>query len=764
MWTILAFSQKEASIWYFGQYAGLKFEDNGSITPLTDGKFYFAEGCSSIADTDGNLLFYTNGVTVWNKEHQIMLNGTGLSGDSSTTQTLIVPKPNSISIYYIFTCDYQGNPRGLRYSEVDMSYNNGLGRVTSNKNILLTTPVCEKICAVKNATEDGYWVVAHGYGNNSFLAYSLTAVGVNPQPVISNIGKVVSVDISGQNAMGYMKFSPSGMKLISCNTALNNTELYDFDTSSGQITNPRIVSENYRNYGVEFSPSEKIVYITGIYFKLFQYDLTASNIPSSEVILYDSKKDLFLKALQMGINGKIYGSISEQNYLFTINKPDVLGTGCDFQLKGVTLPSGICSSGLPQFVQTLFRPNPKIEFKNNCLGNAVSFTLNTLNTFQTFDSVIWDFGDGTTSNEMNPTHQYTKAGNYTITATSTSSVGKTVTTSKKITIYNTPVANIANAIFACDDAINDGKETFDLTAQTPVILGSQSISDFNITYHLSQENADSNTEAIIDSAVFTNTSNPQTIYARVENKLSPTCFATTNFQLIVKPYPVLIMNDSYSICEDKSVTINAPMGFLDYNWSNGATGSTTTMTKAGNYSLTVTKDYGTIICKTVKDFVVYNSNIATINKINIQDWTDSQNTISVQTTGNGDYEYSIDGINYQDSPVFSDLSSGEYTIYVNDKKGCGVVTDEVFLLTYPKFFTPNGDGFNDTWKIKFSSHEPELKVTIFDRYGKFIKQLNLENDSWDGKYNEHDIPSDDYWFVVIRANGKEYKGNFSLVR
>ncbi len=761
MWTILAFSQKEASIWYFGQYAGLKFEDNGSITPLTDGKFYSAEGCSSIADTDGNLLFYTNGVTVWNKEHQIMENGTFLYGNHTTTQTLIVPKPNSNNIYYIFTCDYQGNKEGLCYTEVDMSYNNGLGKVTSNKNILLATPVCEKICAVKNATEDGYWVVAHGYGNNSFLAYSLTAVGINKQPVISNVGKVVSADQTGHNAMGYMKFSPSGEKLIACHNKSYNTELYDFDTSSGQISNPRIVNENYLNYGVEFSPSEKIAYITGIGFKLFQYDLTSSNIPNSEMVIYDPGESLTFSALQIGINGKIYGSINLKNYLFTINKPDILGAGCDFQLKGVSLPSGNCLLGLPQFVETHFRANTTIYFKNKCVGKSASFSLKTN---QLINAASWDFGDSTTSNEINPTHQYTKAGNYIVTVTSTSSVGKTVTTSKNITIYDTPIANIANTVFACDDATNDGKETFDLTTQTPIILGSQSASDFNITYHLSQEKADSNTQAVTDGAVFANTLNPQTIYARVENKLSPTCFATTNFQLIVKPHPVLIMNDFFPICDGKSVTITAPTGFLDYHWSNGETGIATLITKAENYSLTVTKDYGMITCETAKDFMVYNSNAATIIKINTQDWTENQNTISIQTTGDGDYEYSIDGTNYQDSPVFTDLSSGEYTIYVNDKKGCGVVTDEVFLLTYPKFFTPNGDGFNDIWKIKFSSHEPELKVTIFDRYGKFIKQLNLENDSWDGKYNEHDIPSDDYWFVVIRANGKEYKGNFSLVR
>ncbi|MDI1307453.1 MAG: T9SS type B sorting domain-containing protein, partial [bacterium] len=123
----------------------------------------------------------------------------------------------------------------------------------------------------------------------------------------------------------------------------------------------------------------------------------------------------------------------------------------------------------------------------------------------------------------------------------------------------------------------------------------------------------------------------------------------------------------------------------------------------------------------------------------------------------------IDGIHFQDSNQFSNIISGQYTIHVRDKNGCGTVTDEVYLLMYPKFFTPNGDGYNDTWKIKFSDYELGITVKIFDRYGKFIKEL-FENASWDGMLNGHELPATDYWFVVTRASGKEYRGHFSLKR
>jgi gliding motility-associated-like protein len=180
----------------------------------------------------------------------------------------------------------------------------------------------------------------------------------------------------------------------------------------------------------------------------------------------------------------------------------------------------------------------------------------------------------------------------------------------------------------------------------------------------------------------------------------------------------------------------------------------------------VTENHGTTICSSTKNFTVVKSNIATIQEIISSDWTDNNNTISVQLHNNsqGDYEYSLNGIDFQDSNVFSNLEAGEYTVFVKDKNGCGMVSDELYLLMYPKFFTPNGDGFNDFWKIKFSENEPNLTVKIFDRYGKLVKQLATNSMGWDGTYLGKAVPSSDYWFVVTRNNGKEYKGHFSLKR
>lgn len=123
----------------------------------------------------------------------------------------------------------------------------------------------------------------------------------------------------------------------------------------------------------------------------------------------------------------------------------------------------------------------------------------------------------------------------------------------------------------------------------------------------------------------------------------------------------------------------------------------------------------------------------------------------------------MDGIQYQDSNIFENLYPGIYQVFVKDKNGCGIVDEEALLLNYPQFFTPNGDGYNDTWYIKFSQFEQKFDVKIFDRYGKLLKVMD-SLDAWDGTYNGRLMPSDDYWFYVTRADGKIHKGHFAMKR
>ncbi len=208
---LLLFSQNEAGIWYFGSNAGIDF-GTGSPVAITDGQITTSEGCSTISDQNGDILFYTDGVHVWNKNHTYMDNGTELMGFWSASQSsLIVPNPSNNGIFYIFTVDGMENNlvNGFRYSIVDINQNNGLGKVT-DKNILLFTPSCEKITATKHANGIDFWVIAHEWDSNSFYSYLVTSSGVG-SPIISSVGINHSGNI--RNSIGYMKASVQGDRI-----------------------------------------------------------------------------------------------------------------------------------------------------------------------------------------------------------------------------------------------------------------------------------------------------------------------------------------------------------------------------------------------------------------------------------------------------------------------------------------------------------------------------------------------------------------------
>ena len=328
-----------------------------------------------------------------------------------------------------------------------------------------------------------------------------------------------------------------------------------------------------------------------------------------------------------------------------------------------------------------------------------------------------------------------------------------------ISLINTLPANNYAELF-CDD-LSDSSEKVNLSDYNSKLISNTS--GYSFSYYstfLGAENQLTGSK-INNFSNYTLALGDNKIYVRI--KSNTPCYAIVELKLTLLSKPKITIPDVVPICENNTITINAGSGFDSYLWSNGATTSSILVTNPGNYSVTATNNYSTISCSSTKNFEVRKSNIAIITSIDTQDWTDNQNTISIFVTGAGDFEYSIDGTNFQDSNQFSALYSGEYTVHVRDKNGCGTATDEVFLLMYPKFFTPNGDGFNDTWNIKFSDLETNLSIKIFDRYGKLIKEL-IQNNDWNGTMNGYELPSDDYWFIATRADGNEYKGHFSLKR
>jgi gliding motility-associated-like protein len=226
--------------------------------------------------------------------------------------------------------------------------------------------------------------------------------------------------------------------------------------------------------------------------------------------------------------------------------------------------------------------------------------------------------------------------------------------------------------------------------------------------------------------------------------------------------PANFGDEIFRLCPNETITLSIPNTFSSYNWSNGDTDFETQVNAIGTYTVEVTDTNG---CKATKTFnVTASAPAANIDAI-INDFSDNNSITITYTDNGGDYEFSIDGTTFQDSPTFNNLEAGQYTIYVRDKNGCLPTPSKIiYVLDFPKYFTPNNDGYNDVWKIDNLQLSGLSYISIFDRYGKLIKQMNSNASGWDGTFNKKQLPADDYWFVLTLYNGKTLKSHFTLKR
>jgi|GEM_PF-1397713 len=336
------------------------------------------------------------------------------------------------------------------------------------------------------------------------------------------------------------------------------------------------------------------------------------------------------------------------------------------------------------------------------------------------------------------------------------------TTYAYISSYFRPLPVVTDFDTLICDNLNDGTEPVNLTLYHSKFITNPNNYSFSFYKTLRGAQALDSNEYISNSSAYNLNVRNKTLYVVVKDIYGCTSIAKLNLELIDTPVPSI--KDLYYLCENFTVDLSETKLFDSYLWSTGETTPKIVVAKPGIYTLTVTETHGNVICSTTKSINVILSNPAIITSFETDDWTNYDNVITVNVTGLGDYEYSLDGFTYQDSNVFSDLALGEYTVHVRDKHGCGISRDDTYLLMYPKFFTPNNDGFNDFWRIKLSENEPNLIVKIFDRYDRFIHQFDSNYKGWDGNYNGKPAVADDYWFVVTRQNGKQHKGHFTLKR
>jgi hypothetical protein len=354
--SVTAQAQREQNNWYFGKGAGLNFSGD-SAKVVTNGRLYTEEGSATVSDKEGNLLFYTNGVTIWNRNHKVMPNGNGLLGGNSSTQSaLILPKPGSETIYYVFTTAIQAQSDGLRYSILDMAKDNGNGDLVYKNNFMIA-PATEKLTAVRHNNGKDWWVIAHRWNSNAYMTFLVTENGVETTPVMSNVGSVHGGP--NRKAIGYLKPSPDGNMLAA---ALwnddSNFELLRFDRKTGRISDPILFKGFTEAYGIAFSPDGTKLYGTMKgdgkdkgKAQVVQFDLQAGSpgaiIKSATVVATSGSPSI--GALQTGPDGRIYVARKDNLYLGIIYNPNDKGKAVRYKDNGIKLAGRRSDLGLPNF-------------------------------------------------------------------------------------------------------------------------------------------------------------------------------------------------------------------------------------------------------------------------------------------------------------------------------------------------------------------------------------------------------------------------------
>lgn len=582
--SIHSFAQNQAANWFFGYGAALQFDlGANTVNSVNGGALSTNEGCATISDAMGNLLFYTEGSVVWNRNNAVMPNGSGLYGDSSSTQSaIIVPKPNDSNIYYVFTVDngVDGNNFGLNYSIVDMTLNGGLGNVTS-KNINLL-PICsEKISAVlKDCITKSIWVITYasqsGNGNNfnTFYAYEVSNTGVNLTPVVSTFS-----GIGTQEPRGYLKLSPDGEKLVCANMG-SGLHLFDFDVATGIVSNEKLLSINTSSnsaYGVEFSPNSQVLYAhstndsqstsaSAHQSTLSQFDLTAANISNSRITI--DQRQLYRGGLQLGPDGKIYRALSASYevglpFLGVINNPNVLGPGCEYQHNAVNLAPNNSSQGLPPFIQSIF--NTQVDIIRNDV-NTVNLPLCEGEDYTLIADDIpgatysWTM-DGNPLPEADFDLVVTQSGHYQV-YIDLNDGDCDIEGQAFVSYSQIPVGNQPSDIVNCDATTTS---MFDFTTQDAAVLDTQDPLVYDVHYYESLQDATDNVNEI--AGAYSNTSNPQEIFVRVDNTNNANCFDTTSFSIQVFVAPIVTSFEDVVVCDD-DFNGNAMDGFTTLDLSS----------------------------------------------------------------------------------------------------------------------------------------------------------------------------------------------------
>lgn len=660
--------QKQTSNqWYFGEKAGIEFT-NGPIAISDANQMEAPEGCATISDEGGELLFYTNGVTVWNKDHQVMINGENIGGELKSAQnSMILPFGKDRTMYYIFTTEevYGDNTYNLKYSIVDLKADKARGKVVV-KNVVLSQNSTERLTASGFTGND--LMLAHDFGNDIFRAYNTSENGLS-SAVFSPSGKNNTPD---SDATGYMKFSPDKKYIAMLLPASQQVQIADFNEKTGNISKPKLIDVGEPNlYGLEFSPDNKRLYLTtsSATSKLIQYDL--DSIASDKAVEHISKTKYDgyptganYGALQIAPNGVIYMAKNNSTKIGTINSPNGNDDAAGFNNAGFDLQGKKSRLGLPNFAQNQSTPiqQPSMSVTEGCTGTPTNFTATGRDN--SIENYSWIFGDGQGSAEQNPKHTYNKAGTYNVQLTLSNRCDQDTVLFQTIQINNIP----ERPTVPTDTALCD---------QTILLSATQSDNSI-FSYYWSTG----------DTTRQIKVTKPNIIKVALINKETG-CSSDTVEVFIADARPAVDLGADRTVCQNSGdITLDGKITTATYEWTKNGTNAGTNRTltastaEAGRFEYIV-KASNSIGCTAI-DTLIITVQPEPLLEIRPRPTTGcgkKDGSLSIKFNSDGSYTYRLsgtktvpetnhDGVGTVNIP---NLGSGNYTLFVNNLiTGCNV--------------------------------------------------------------------------------------------
>lgn len=801
-------AQKEYANWYFGDSAAVSFV-SGSPVSINGSNMSTIEGCSSISDENGNLLFYTNGEYVWNKEHrymdQLFANGLLLGGASSTQSALIVQQPRSKQFYYIFTTNNLENvpyDYGVNYSVVDMYADSGRGSIVV-KNQFLIKGSCEKVAATLADNKEDIWIAAPQLYTDTLFVFKLGKNGLSSKVIKQNTGRVMDRPGFRYNyVLGQMKFSPNGKHLVygvGTNYNQSNEEVYlfDFNTENGLISNSRLIQTGVLPYGLEFSPNSQYLY-TATRFGFCQVRVNKikpiQGIDSNFVQLNLGSPD----GLQLGPDGKIYGVDFKDKMLECIENPDSFGLACKYNRSCFPLIYGKAIFTLPSMVSSLVLPQPNIVTDTNCVYDSAVFYVQ----YKIYDSLKWDFGDGQflQGNANTVKHKYRDSGLYRISLIGHSK-GLSDTLKKQIYIHFMPSLNLGNDTILCygdslklpvksktgikllwNDFTNVPNKTIrqkenvwleysdqfcKLKDSISVKFGNkfkvyigndtafchqfQYVLKPNKPYKTYKWNTGDSTNSI-------SVNDKGEYILNVSDSNSCASADSVLISKIDKPR-IKVIYDSVQ-CQKVTLQVEAQKG-VQFLWNDMDTSLVKSVDQKGIYIIEAKhqfcSNFDTLnlqflsrpIFTLGSDTTLCGTKILSANETGRFAWSTGQSTptISVQRPGLYWLQVVRNQCSYRDSIQLSPCANLNYFI--------------------PNSFSPNGDNKNEVFQITVNNIK-EIEFTVFNRWGEIMFQSSTDVAEWDGKYQGEICPQGVYYFYAtfIAWNGQivNEKGSINLLR